>query len=357
METPKNTTQIGEIHGDYKVFIEDYVISYLKQLCRQEPDRKKRIAFYGVLRREETQQYFFIYGASEVKRYGRNDTYLTEQDYEEITWAGSSNFEKYIPLGFVTLEEELPEGIYIFCGGKERYVQGYHIFYEKNDSMLAFMVHRQAVREEEERLQEEPEEVTEPSLAEQPVRTERSIRTERPGGSEQEEIKFSGIIKSAAAALFIVLCVTAVSTMNGIDKIESVQNFFAKAFQTMTEQQLPDKEDSVAASAEGVEDLTEKLEQENREAVQEAEPAIVPQPEESLAVEETVPVQTEEAPAVEEPLPVQAEPQTHTIQKGETLISISKMYYGDESHVKAICELNRIADSDNIQIGQKIILP
>ena len=51
------------------------------------------------------------------------------------------------------------------------------------------------------------------------------------------------------------------------------------------------------------------------------------------------------------------EPVEHIIAKGETLISISKKYYGDESKVSLICEKNNIQDADNIQIGQKIILP
>ena len=77
MEIPKNTTQIGEIQGCYKIFIEDYVISYIKQLCRQEPDCKKRIALYGVMRTEQEQQYYFIYGGSKIAIPGKNDYYLT----------------------------------------------------------------------------------------------------------------------------------------------------------------------------------------------------------------------------------------------------------------------------------------
>ena len=60
---------------------------------------------------------------------------------------------------------------------------------------------------------------------------------------------------------------------------------------------------------------------------------------------------------VTEPEPTVAEVKTHIIQKGETLISISKAYYGDESQVRTICELNGITNSDKIQVGQKIVLP
>lgn len=364
MDIPKNTTQVGEVHGDYKVFIEDYVISYLKQLCRQEPDRKKRIAFYGTMRAEGTLQYFFLYGGSEVTRHGRTDTYLADQDYEEITWAGEKYFESYVPLGFITIEDELPEGIYLFLSGRETYVKGYHIFYEKNESMLAFMIHRQAAEEEkkpgEVRIQEEHKAETVPEPEQQPasVRSrakpanrrqhpplERKKAAVREENDNTGEIRIFGIVKSAAAALFIVLCVTAISTMNGLGKIEGLQSFFQKAFQTMTEKKLPDREaENIQASADFIieeadysvsegnnsEDLIGKMQRENAQ---------------------TTPVE-----------PVQAEPQaeqakTHIIQRGETLNGISKMYYGDISQVGAICELNGITNSDNIQVGQKIILP
>lgn len=423
MDIPKNTTQIGEVHGDYKIFIEDYVISYMKQLCRQEPDKKKRIAFYGVVRTEASQQYFFIYGGSEVKRYGRNDVYLSRQDYEEITWAGSSFFEEYVPLGFVTLEEELPEGIYLFLAGKEMYVSGYHIFYEKNDSMLTFLIHQQNNREEAapeenltaETLQEKsPNEkslrerdLREKDLQEKGLREEKLRKkilskerpTEAASGGRMElkqrsdapsgEMRLFGIVKSAAAALFIVLCVTAISTMNGLGKIEGLQNFFGQAFRTMTEKKLPDKAaDTLAVSGEAVEEkdgteenLMSQMQLENDRKIegQPEETEQIPESSEELPGENTAesslesqPEETEtpeSEPSVSEPetpdVPdteteaesTVAETRTHTIRKGETLISISKAYYGDDSHVQAICELNGIANSDNIQVGQKIILP
>ena len=116
MEIPKNTTQIGEVQGNYKIFVEDYVISYMKQLCRQEPDRKKRIALYGMVREEESHQYFFVYGGAEVPRHGRNDSYLTKQDYEEITWACEKHFGEYVSLNnekvFLLDVEEISNNAY-----------------------------------------------------------------------------------------------------------------------------------------------------------------------------------------------------------------------------------------------------
>lgn len=344
MELPKNTTQIGEVHGNYKVFIEDYVISYLKQLCRQEPDRKKRIAFYGVMRAEEAQQYFFIYGGSEVVQHGSDEVYLTGEDYEEITWTGGSWFEDYIPLGIVTLEEEIPEGICLFVSGKTVRVQGYHIFYEKNESMLAFLIHRQAQLEEkiQQKTQETKKEAAQEAMPQATQSTISATAASRihPTVSQAKEPRIFGIVKSAAAALLIVLCVTAISTMNGFGKIESLHHFFQKAFQTMAEKQLPDREEVLPVFTENAEetitesvteaipesDWKEKMAQENQQAV--------------------TPIQEEAK-----------EPKFHIIKKGETLISISREYYGDDSQVKAICELNGIVNCDTIQIGQKIELP
>ncbi|MDE5747551.1 MAG: LysM domain-containing protein [Acetatifactor sp.] len=48
---------------------------------------------------------------------------------------------------------------------------------------------------------------------------------------------------------------------------------------------------------------------------------------------------------------------SYVIQAGDTLIGISTRQYGNDSYVQAICDLNGIVNPDNIQIGQKIILP
>lgn len=47
----------------------------------------------------------------------------------------------------------------------------------------------------------------------------------------------------------------------------------------------------------------------------------------------------------------------HILQKGENLLYISKLYYGDSSMVKEIMELNGIEDMDKIYEGQIIKLP
>ncbi len=47
----------------------------------------------------------------------------------------------------------------------------------------------------------------------------------------------------------------------------------------------------------------------------------------------------------------------YEVERGDTLYLISQKIYGDTTHVKKICELNQITNPDNIRYGQKIILP
>ena len=381
MEIPKNTTQIGEIQGNQKIFIEDYVISYIKQLCRQEPDCKKRIAFYGVMRTEQEQEYFFTYGACRITMHGKNDYYLTAQDYEEITAAGEKYFAEYASIGYVTIEDELPEGIFLLYGGKEKYIKGYHIFYEKNDSMLTFLIDIQNKKNEENEKKENSR-VDNVSPIEESIKSEqvpirsREEMLHKSKNDSQAEIKLFGIVKSVAASLLIVLCVTAISTMNGFGKIEGVQNYFQKAFREIKEKKIPDKEEIVSTSAEvDGKDVTVVTNKENDIIITETAAEVtsvsdnmtemikenqavntvsetVNEPTVELAVEPIVEPVNEPTEEI-----VETEPRSHVIEAGDTLISISRTFYGDDSKVSAICELNGITNSDNIQVGQKIILP
>ena len=93
-------------------------------------------------------------------------------------------------------------------------------------------------------------------------------------------------------------------------------------------------------------------------------PTLTPAPEiTSPPTPEPTPIPTPIPTLVPTPVPTQVPVQSeqvrnvYTIRTGDTLIGISISLYGSEAYVKEICELNGISDPDNIQIGQKILLP
>ena len=47
MELPKNITQIGEADKHCRVYVEDYVVSYIKQMNGMAQNKDIAIALYG----------------------------------------------------------------------------------------------------------------------------------------------------------------------------------------------------------------------------------------------------------------------------------------------------------------------
>lgn len=78
MELPKNITQIGEADRTCKVYVEDYVVSYMKQLCRQTERKGLAIALYGKYTKEQSLSYFFIYGACRILSINKEVRHLSQ---------------------------------------------------------------------------------------------------------------------------------------------------------------------------------------------------------------------------------------------------------------------------------------
>ena len=84
MELPKNITQVGETERGYKIYIEDYVISYIKQMNRFARDKEISISLYGKCAIEETTTYYFIYGACKLDFLQKEVRHLSGAQNQEI---------------------------------------------------------------------------------------------------------------------------------------------------------------------------------------------------------------------------------------------------------------------------------
>jgi LysM repeat protein len=49
--------------------------------------------------------------------------------------------------------------------------------------------------------------------------------------------------------------------------------------------------------------------------------------------------------------------QTYTIQSGDNLSKVSKIFYGNANHYEAIAKASNISDPDKIQAGQQVTVP
>jgi len=459
MELPKNITQIGETDKSCKIYMEDYVVSYMKQMNRFAEDKEIAIALYGRRSEEQSLTYCFIYGACKLDFLQKPVRHLSQAQNQEIEKLRRKYFSNCELIGYTILNGEMIEGIHIAEQNGCRYVKGYACFYEKNDPMLAYMLdsrvteaapeevslekYEEVKRRQEERRQEYVEQESAgrrenyaARRSEEP-RTDRNAYQDRPYEEEAEENRVPERsaaeraskrnvteiethmrgMRFAAASMFVVLCLVSVITLqtDGLGKEvgDKVKNLLQglPSQNGQNEESMQVMSDDVIHTLVAEEQLAEAIRQENEKqgtdsevvatqnsnvAVGQGTGAVEPilPTEGTLApVDSMLPVSTE-VPVTEpqvtpiptpqptptptpvptaaptpaptpiptpEPtaVPVQSEKvfNTYQIRSGDTLIGISMSLYGSESYVDDICALNGISNPDNIQIGQKILLP
>ena len=144
MELPKHTTQVGTIAANKKMYLEDYCISYMKQLTEEFPEDRKQIALYGTVEKEKSVEYAFVYGAALLgKGRGRTDS-LTNSQKEEAESIREEYFSDYQLVGVVISTDAVNENVFwLGYGNKSIPMDGYYIFYDTNEAMLNFMMENQ----------------------------------------------------------------------------------------------------------------------------------------------------------------------------------------------------------------------
>ena len=140
MELPKNITQIGEADKHCRVYVEDYVVSYIKQMNGMAQNKDIAIALYGRRTTENGVAYLFAYGSAKLNFLQKPIRHLSQAQEQEIEKLRKKYFPEMTFLGYQILNGEMVEGFRICEQEICRYVAGYAQFYEKNDSMLAYML-------------------------------------------------------------------------------------------------------------------------------------------------------------------------------------------------------------------------
>lgn len=374
MELPKNITQIGEVNQGCRIYVEDYVISYIKQLNGHALDKSLAVGMYGVRKEEAGVTYLFFYGACKLNFLQRETRHLSQAVLQEAEKARRKYFAEYEFLGYRMLNGEMVEGFQVYEQGVCRYIAGYAQFYEKNDCMLQFMLaeRQEEVKPEEfdqekyEVVKRRQEERRQKAGAASGYRENRRAMAERPAKPADTKLRQ---MKLTAAAVFALLCVAGLTTLNSGEKLGGLQAAARQMMDEITSRQLPDAipvtngavqvgtivtEDKLADAIRkeneaAAEQTNGQIPEETQETV--AEPTAEPTPE---PTPEITPTPTPEPQPTPVPTPA---PVSYTIQKGDTLIGICTAKYGSDKRVAEICALNHISNPDDIKIGQKILLP
>lgn len=348
--------------ADYAIYIEDYVLSYLKR--EVDSLELSEIFFYG--KRQNGNKKLLVYGAGREKGIAVFARYeLLSELVCRLTQAG--------PVFMVRQENG------------EYKVTGFQTFYENNEAMQNYLIEWTSSEGERKAGREANRKRVESAATRETAAAQASF--------EREEKKRAGSAMSVQLCLILVVLVAIViSSANSYDKMESLNQSAREVFFAIENQEAGQESGqniaSENASADGAElhkketevlverdTANEDISVEDAAHVKDADDTKEDETgtsdadnsqedeagtsdvsehterEASAAVE-----QTDEKDSSEEALSRNIT-RYYEVERGDTLYTISQKIYGDASRVEKICELNEISNPDKIREGQKIILP
>ncbi|MBE5974939.1 MAG: LysM peptidoglycan-binding domain-containing protein [Paenibacillaceae bacterium] len=405
---PKNIRQIGERDEIVKLYVEDYVNTYLKRLFPVSGQRLRVGLLLGSMELSDGTPYIFIDGALEMED-------VTEEglkvSFTELSWKrASQNMDQLFPkrsiqgwficgspgedlsplnywkqhmqyfggpnkLMYLSCGTEGDETIYVTSEDGFYKLQGYSIYYERNQMMQDYMVLRKDVK----RIETD----TNDKVIEE--------FRKRMGENKEEAVdrhQTVGLLRGMCMAMSVVVLAGGIVMFNNYERMKSMESVVVSAIPAKAEkillgdkaQQKGEKKESgvVVEEADGEVYPTSAV---NKETMSETMPGATQAQTSAQAgetagetVSETAAVaETEPATKkiVEEKVTQAAKPETqpatqaaatdgqriHTVVEGETLYGICIAEYKSVNKLKEICELNGLEDENKIVAGQKLRLP
>ena len=415
-QLPKNIRQIGNVQGSVRIYMEDYVYTYLHGSGRSGWAHRGSI-FVGTRWQENGQKYLFVSGLVHIP-----DEYFKDgmPEFSDMMWGGvyqdikcyydqveilgwgmdvagdcaklTGNLEQVHRKAFQGQEKfaflldslEKEEAFYIYEKNMLRRRDGYYVYYEKNPQMRDYMMQG--------REEEAPQPEVDPQRAVVTSYREITSKNSRKGGKV-----FQTFVYASCLALLVAVTAMGVNMMSSAGKIERLEeavSFLEAAPADVEEDQAESPVDNPMGTPDGIQDAAESGDQAEspveepaaEDTMQQTNPqiqiesdqtqqALIGETKDQQAVdtqdaqaepateESTQPEQTDEPEAEqqiedtadEEETPAFAEQDYYIVSRGESLLGISKKLYGKD-YTKQLCERNGLEDENKIYAGQKLLL-
>ena len=398
---PKNIRQIGNNQSNKKVYIEDYVMNYLKK----KPENEENIR-YGVLlgevQRGKGNIYIFIKGMVEVRDIIENSIIFNDDVWSGIYNDMKEYFDKLNIVGwfvsvpyrvgddmngirknhldnfagndkvcFLSDRTEKEDGFYVYEQGALKKQQGYYIYYEKNEKMKKYVKssnnaknnqHQEAkasVKKQNESSKDKKknETVVPANTNKETGKTEpKSFRDILLKESANQEPRRQGKVAYGISGLLIVaLLLSTVVMLNNYGELKNIKQTLANLNVNQQAQAVNEILGSYGETEAVTDDGSTSNTKEQKETdAQETEEQDTQAQDTEAQETETV----EQTQAETEKSVASAYSGTyHTVELGQTLYDISMKYYGTSEMADAIKECNDIDDNYTIVEGQKILLP
>ena len=382
---PKNTRQIGEEIGEKRLYVEDYVVTYLNRLANEKD--VARAILIGTVREQNLYPYIFIDGAVEVEDY-----HMDEKQREE--------FEKKIEMEFgirkimglflsskegpviynqevldtyrqyfaeenqvLLVSDPLEEELNAFFMEDDMLTEqpGYQIYYEKNLPMQNRLIEKNIGKSREKGAENKDDAIH---------RFRELVKLKKTEKETEEEKKNGWLSYIASGFLVMTILALGVTIIYSYDRMKQVEQSLAILSNHVDSQKeyVTDQPESAEEVISHIKDVTEETETVSLEDITVEEETFTGatfwnQTEQEKTEPETEAVSEKETAAETESQDAQntignvTARASYTVKMGDTLAGISQMYYGTTEKVQEICSLNGITDEDPILPGQKILLP
>lgn len=406
---PKNIRQIGLAGENYRIYIEDYVYTFLHRAaqakCQQEEDSGILAVFLGENRWQSGTGYTFIRGAllADAEEITEEHIEITQNMWQKIHEEQEKYFEGQEIVGWFLARQSLPMVVSELIGkvhrnqfGGEKILMlmdtaeqeeaffryennflvrqsGYYIYYEKNTQMQNYML------EKNPEIQEESQE----TVQDDAVRAFRSlIQKKKKEEPEETEEKTSVFSYAATACIVLALAVVGVRFYRNYQVGQNIEGETRTASADIMQEteitQIP------AASVQQVTPTSWAELTESPKITPTAEPTLIPTV--TISAEEAQ-IYKEESDTRKAQRRIQQKKQneeestgqdnsgqassdqdsettsamqtrgSYTIRPGDTLYQISIENYGTMDKVADICRANGISENEIIYPGQIIVLP
>lgn len=410
-EFPTNIKQMGCLDDEVKIYMEDYVYTYLYQYARTNGGKEKIAALVGKHIEVNHQTMTIISGAIQGKNTIRENGVetFTKETWEHINKQMETYFKGLSIVGwmhtqpgfgaFLMSKDEIfhrehfknPWQVLYTLDPVERLdaffvhnsentglrpAKGYYIYYSKNENMQDYMMDNSLVKpkgspEDMIRMEiqmddskKQKKEVTDKPAPEERMDAAKKIRRVLNQKIEEETIaKQKYTILAGVSGVLCLACI-----MMGANLIHN-QTRIAKL-----ESEVITVKTSYLNIAEEMSHTQAVFAAQNKQEPEKQEPAEQPQPvpEPAPAAEPApTPEPTPEPAPTPEPVPapvpdpqpeVQAKagrinPEYYIIEEGDTLGYISQKFYGSTNMVSQIMAVNNMDNADKIVVGKKLILP
>lgn len=368
-QLPKNIRQIGSPAGHTKVYIEDYVITFLNSLSMDKNTYVRGAILFGEKKQIGNDLVIFIRGAIEGQNLelDLDETVFDDEVWREIYqqkerlfsgldvigWAllrmgfsvrlndkiKKTHFENFPGEGKVLYMMDDLEGedaFYVFRGEDLSRQNGYYIYYEKNPMMQNYLVERRQDIKEVQTYEKMMESRRDEKLIQQ-FREKISKKTK----SNQRKGRIRNISTAAAVTIMMIMGGT-MYYYAGQDQSINFKEVVNGAVHTMGKG-VPDQISTKSSTTARVK-ITKTLDTEEQTSTHKKE-------------QKTAQSTIKQKQKINKANSGQYKSYTYTVKSGETLVSISRKVYGTQKLVQRIKKANALSDENQIYPGQKLVIP